>query len=345
MQNQPRSTVLLVLAVAASLLTGGSAAQASTAGPVEAPLVPPAVAPGAAPVVAGVTAATSTAEGTPAGNPVPYRVRTFNLQSLSWDQLWTNGGPIVPYAAQGHKDADGIPMRKWIDGKYYYTPVKIELEGIVHLDSYVRTGNDPGYIPTLQKLDNKLRQLAVPSGGALFLPMPFDFNHGRLKAPWYNAMAQGYGLSFFVRMYRIFGDQGDLDMANALFRSFQILGPSTDPWVSQVVNGNLWLEHYPNGRFLEVLNAHMHALFGLYDYWQQVGTPDSLQVLDGAITTMRLDLHLFRRIGKTSRYCLVNPVYSLRYHRLHIRQVQQLALVTGDPYFTQFAQRLYWDAH
>ena len=173
--------------------------------------------------------------------------------------------------------------------------------------------------------------------------MPFDFSLGHLKAPWYNAMAQGYGLSFFVRMYRLFGNPADLDTANALFRSFQILGPIPGPWVSQVVNHVLWLEHYPKGKYLHVLNAHMHALFGLYDYWQQVGTPESRQVLEGAITTMRHDLHLFRRIGQTSRYCLVHPVYSLKYHRLHIQQVRELALISAEPYFTAFADRLVMD--
>lgn len=335
MRNSPRSktTLLLTLGLAMSLLAGGSVSEAS-ARLSAAPPAPPAPPAAPAPIAPARTIAL---------DPVPYRVHTFNLQSLTWDQLWTNGGPISGYAAGGHKDADGIPMRKWIDGKYYYTPVKIAIEGIVRLDSYVRTGNDPGYIPTLRKLDNKLRELAVVSGDAWFLPMPFDFNRGKLKAPWYNAMAQGYALSFFVRMYRVFGDPADLDAANAIFRSFQILGPISGPWVSQVVNGDLWLEHYPNGKYLEVLNAHMHALFGLYDYWQQVGTPESRQILEGASTTMRRDLHLFRRIGKTSRYCLVNPVYSLHYHWLHIRQVRELALVTADSFFDRFADRLVWD--
>lgn len=336
MRNSRRSktSLLLALGFATSLLAGGTVSEASARPAPTLPTSTQPVAP-AAPALTG-----------PIGlDPVPYRLHTFNLQSLTWDQLWTNGGPIQGYAASGHKDADGIPMRKWGDGKWYYTPVKIEIQGIVRMDSYIRTGNDPGYIPTLQKFATKLRQLAVPSGDALFLPMPFDFGLGHLKAPWYNAMAQGYGLSFFVRMYRLFGNLEDLDTANAIFRSFQIMGPIPGPWVSQVVHHVLWLEHYPKGKFLEVLNAHMHALFGLYDYWQQMGTPEARQILEGAITAMRQDLPLFRRAGTTSRYCLVHPVYSLAYHRLHIQQVRELAVVSGDSWFTGFANRLERDAH
>lgn len=326
-----RLRVLVIVGLAASLLASGSVSYASAPRSVARSAVSP------------TAPALSTAVATSGLPAVPYVVHSFNLQSLSWSQLWTNGGPIQPYAAGGHKDADGIPVRKWLDGKYYYSPVRIEIQAIVRLDSYVRTGNDAGYIPTLQKLADKLRELAIPSGDALFFPMPFDFAYGKLKAPWFNAMAQGYALSFFTRMYRVFGHQADLDTANAVFKSFQIMGPITGPWVSQPVNGYLWLEHYPKGKFLEVLNAHMHALFGLYDYWQQVGTPESRQILLGAISTMRHELPLFRRKGKTSAYCLVNPVYSLKYHWIHIHQVQELALVTGDQWFTDFANRLIWD--
>jgi D-glucuronyl C5-epimerase C-terminus len=330
------ASLVLALGVATSLLTAGTVSEAAVRSA-------PAPAPSAAP--RPVPPAAASLPGPVPPPPVPYRVNSYNLQSLTWDQLWTNGGPLQGYAAGGHKDADGIPMRKWGDGKWYYTPVKIEIQGIVRLDSYVRTGNDPGYIPTLVKFADKLRSLGVWSGDALFLPMPFDFNLGQLKAPWYNAMAQGYGLSFFVRMYRLFGNQADLDTANALFRSFQIMGPIDGPWVSQVVNNVLWLEHYPKGKYLEVLNAHMHALFGLYDYWQQVGTAESRQILEGVMTTMRHDLPLFRRIGSTSRYCLVHPVYSLKYHRLHIKQVRLLAIASGDPWFSGMADRLESDAH
>ena len=146
-----RTRLLAALVLAASLIGVAPGASARV------PMATPSALRPAVPTVAAALPG-------PVVEPVPYRVNTYNLQSIGWDQLWTNGGPIQPYMAVGHKDAEGIPMRKWGDGKYYYTPVKIEIQGIEHLDSYVRTGNDPGYIPTLQKLDDKLRQLAVPSG-------------------------------------------------------------------------------------------------------------------------------------------------------------------------------------
>ena len=41
------------------------------------------------------------------------------------------------------------------------------------------------------------------------------------------------------------------------------------PWVAHVdPRRYLWLEHYPRRKPDHVLNAHLHAIFGIYEYWQ-----------------------------------------------------------------------------
>lgn len=326
------------LALALILVTGTAAGAVAGS--------PAAVVSAGAPATAGLTAAGPAAATGSATTPV-YRADPWNIQPLTWDQLWLNDGPIAHFTADGHTDANGIPMKKWIDKKFYYSPVRIALQGLARLNSYVQTGMDPNsaYIPTLNKLDQALQSMAVLSNGAWFFSFPFDDPYEKLTAPWYNAMANGFALMFFTRMHRIFGDPADLQAANFTFNSFSQIGPSKQPWVSMVENGYLWLEHYPAGIHYHVLNAHLHTLFGLYDYYREVNTPEALHVLDGAISTMRYNLHRFRRPGKPSYYCLVKPTISNSYHLLHIKQVRQLALVTGDSFFTVFANRLYRDFH
>jgi D-glucuronyl C5-epimerase C-terminus len=271
-----------------------------------------------------------------------YSIRHFALRSLRWTDLWWNTGGPGQYLAKGTTDADGIPLYLW-RGHYYYHPVRIELQGLKRIDGYAQT-HDNGYIPTLQAFDLKLRSMAIESNGAWFLPDTFDYTPEGLHSPWYNTMSQGIGLAFFVRMYRIFGDPADLEWATRLFHSFEVIGPISRPWVAQVERHYLWLEHYPNGYSLHVLNAHLHALFGLYDYWQETLTTEARAVLEGAITTMRDNVSRFRRKGTTSLYCLVHPTSTMHYHHLHVKQLKQLALVSGDDYFAKTAARFRRDA-
>ena len=66
-----------------------------------------------------------------------------------------------------------------------------------------------------------------------------------------------------MRLYRVTGDRADLDLAQAVFRSFRQLGPMSRPlWVSYVVRGGLWLEQYPSSRPSHVLNGFNFAVFG-----------------------------------------------------------------------------------
>jgi len=244
--------------------------------------------------------------------------------------------------AAGHKDAQGIPLYEW-KGAYYYHPVRIELQGLSRIDSYVRTG-DRRYVGTLRKFDLKLRSLAIEKNGAWFLPDSFDYTPEGLDAPWFNTMSQGLGLAFFVRMHRVFGDPNDLLWARRLFNSFEVIGPRSGPWVAEADDGYLWLEHYPRGYSKHVLNAHLHATFGLYDYWQETGTRRARALLDAAVTTMRDNAWRFRRVGQTSRYCLSNASSTMHYHHLHVQQLRQLARVSGDAYFSKLADRFQRDA-
>jgi hypothetical protein len=132
--------------------------------------------------------------------------------------------------------------------------------------------------------------------------------------------------------------------ATRLFASFKVIGPRSAPWVTEVDDGYLWLEHYPGGYSIHVLNAHLHATFGLYDYWQETHTNKARAMLDAAITTMRDNARRFRRVGQTSLYSLGVPSSSMHYHHLHIQQLEQLARISGDSYFAKLAGRFRRDA-
>lgn len=283
-----------------------------------------------------------------AGEPA-YKHRAFDVQMVPWGDLMYDGTHVSAVAPNGAVDADGIPLRSW-NGVLYYTADNIARQGLYRLNGFVRTGNS-AYTQVVRRFDTKLRAMAEPVGDAWFFPWPFSYSNEHLLTPWYNAMTQGLVLSFFSRMYETYGDPDDLAAAAHVFASYQTIGPVDAPWVATVVKDYLWLEHYPGGVTQHVLNAHLWATFGIYDYWRQLNRDgvDSIDMvrttLEGAITTMRANVWRYRRIGRTSLYALVHRTSWLSYHKLHIRQLRVLARISNDSYFATMADLFYSDAH
>jgi hypothetical protein len=288
--------------------------------------------------------------GPVAADDPTYMQRAFEVQVVPWgDLIYNEGTKVSPPAPDGAVDADGIPLRNW-NGALYYTADNIARQGLYRLKGFARTG-DAAYTQVLDRFDTKLRSMAQPVGDAWFFPWPFSYGNEHLTTPWYNAMTEGLVLSFFSRMYEIYGDPSDLDAAAHVFASYLIMGPISTPWVATVERGYLWLEHYPGGVTHHVLNAHLWATLGIYDYWRQLQRDgssdiDAVQtVLDGAITTVRSNVWRYRRAGHTSLYALVHRTSYLSYHLLHIRQLRLLAKISADSYFATAADLFYADAN
>jgi hypothetical protein len=290
----------------------------------------------ALPVSALPVSALPVSASPPASSGTSYLVRTFNLSPLAWQQLYPTLKKLPPVATDGPADADGVPMRRW-SGRLYYSPTGIAMRANQRLAAYIETG-DVAYLDVVVRWAAKLQQLTVSGSDALWLPFPYDNPEAHLTAPWYNALAQGSALALFSRLYRLLNDPGYLATADGLFRSFELLGPSTNPWVGHVdPQGYLWLEHYPGGYRGRVLNAHLYAIFGLRDYWQETHSKAARTVLEGAITTMRDNAWKYRRRGTWSWYNLVHRVANRQYHDMHIRQLRALAVASGDAYFSTLA--------
>jgi len=268
----------------------------------------------------------------------PYRVESFDLapQPRAWRVF--NGLDALPVRTRGPHDANGVPLFRWTDGLLYYRPGQVAGHGMRHLDMYQRTGRS-AHLAQATRNARVLLQQARHARHAWWLPTWFDFRAERLRGPWYDSHVQGWGLSFFVRMYKVTGRQIYRDAADGVFASFLRLRRSQGPWFSDVVGGYLWLEHFPNGVTSRVLNTHLHGVFGLFEYWELTQAPRARLVLEGAITTMRHTVARFRRPGRASRYALSSNDGMVKYHGIHIWQLRLLARISGDAYFARVAGR------
>lgn len=188
-----------------------------------------------------------------------------------------------------------------------------------------------------------------------FLPYTFDFPlHGdtsnTIHAPWYSAMAQGQFLSLSVRLYEATTDDFWLDTANRMFDSLAEVHtvdrlPSS-PWVTfEDELGYLWFEEYAGDvPPMKVLNGHIFAMFGLYDFWRISDSKEASELFDRGAETVDQYVPLLRVEGEPSWYGMRiqdNPIaQSETYHRIHIGQLRMLARMTGEDTFSEYANLL-----
>jgi hypothetical protein len=73
--------------------------------------------------------------------------------------------------------------------------------------------------------------------------------------------------------------------------------------------------------------------------------PSALEMLQETLSTIKNYLSVFRRPGRPSFYGLRFGHYAANYHILHIKQLQYLHKMTGEPFFKDWADTLYNDYH
>lgn len=273
----------------------------------------------------------------------PFAIAWVTIRTLAWADLPWNGKHLLNLKIAPGSDSNGI-VYKVVDGRRVYSPGNLASDGIRYLDGYVRTG-DPAYLDRAVVRAKKLSSLSRLSGGARYFPYMYDYSTEKLKAPWYSAYSQGFALSLFVRLYRVTGVQVWAERARETAMSFRRLGRVTKPWVAYVVNRRLWLEEYPSATPTHVLNGFNFALFGLYDYERLTRDPAALDLLRGALRTIRSFGLAYRVPGGISYYDLVHRTRHAKYHLIHTWQLRSLAAISGDPWYRSLADAYWRDYH
>jgi hypothetical protein len=269
----------------------------------------------------------------------PYRVDRFDLQDVCPDGLSFTGDAPLPLPARPPRDEHGVPMII-VDGERHYRPGALAINGMKRIDAYGDMG-DAGQLDQAIRQAAQLRAMSLSRRRAAWVPFLYDYLPEGQDAPWFNAMTQGLVLSFYVRLYVVTSDEQYLHAAHHVFRSFLRLGRLRPTWVAYTSGqGYLWLEHYPSRRPDHVLNAHLHGIFGLYEYWQVTRSKDARSVLQGAITTMRARADRYRQAGGLSLYGLRHRTSRLKYHEIHVWQLRLLASLSGDAWFDRLAGQL-----
>jgi hypothetical protein len=168
-----------------------------------------------------------------------------------------------------------------------------------------------------------------------------------IHAPWHSAMAQGQFLSVVSRLAEETGEQEWRSLADRMFATLADVqrGDALPdrPWASFVDDeGHLWLEEYSGDIApMQVLNGHLFATFGVYDYWHLTGRADAEALFLRAAETVLAYFPRLRVPGQASWYGMRvqdrREAQSEKYHRIHISQLRYIADMTGDERFARMA--------
>lgn len=252
----------------------------------------------------------------------------------------------------------GVRVQPWEghpDGVYH--PVGLTMYALDQVESFRVNGERAHLNRAVVNAEALLAGATVDESGAMWFGYPFEhrLHHDdglTMTPPWFSGMAQGQALSLFVRLHEETGDARWAQAAHATFASFagdQTLG---EPHFRLVAaNGCLWFEEYVDDNVppLHVVNGHLYAVFGLYDYAIAFADPAAVELFDAGASTIRASFDSFRVPGRSSLYCATDYCAHTRwmppnYHRGVVAQLEILASMTGDAEFARMAALLRADS-
>jgi hypothetical protein len=239
-------------------------------------------------------------------------------------------------------DAQGVALSSYRGHKVYH-PLVIARYGCTLLNSY-RITQDPAYLDRVEANADFLIHWGVLRDGALYFPYRFNYGTGpgRMRKPWYSAIAQGAALTLFVRLLAVTNDQRWRTDADSAFATFTKRRIAKRPWTVFTYRQNhhryLWFEEYPKNPPEQVLNGHIYGLMAVYEYALATGTTAAMDVFDGGATTVRYQVHRFRVPGEMSYYSLRFHQQYDSYHCLHVGMLKALAAMTGSAWFAREAR-------
>lgn len=276
----------------------------------------------------------------------PVEVRPYDNTAIGF----LTDGAILELDDPGIHVIQDVARWRGPDGEFHFHPVFTAQHALAAISGFARTGR-PEYLTRAVANAKHLVDNAIADGDALWFPygFPHRYYDVTMPTPWWSGMAQGQALSVFSRLAEM---QSDVDhwrvFADRVFQSYFGWRRLGAPWMSMVDRqGWLWFEEYAGDvEPLKVMNGHIFAIFGLYDYIAISASDDASDLFDGACATVLHYADSIRVPGGISYYCsregyCQRPEWqNASYHPLHVRQFEYLHAMTGDQRFLEVAKNL-----
>lgn len=159
----------------------------------------------------------------------------------------------------------------------------------------------------------------------------------KLKPGWTSAMSQGMGIGVCLMAYKVTNDERYLKIADMALKGFFV--PVDNGGFKRLWNGGLWFEEYPTEEASLTLNGFIFGIAGLYNFYQNTGSPQTKELFDESVETLYNNLDSFRGTF-TSYYSKKMPFHFAKdsYHKIHALQLAWLYEITQKPKFKSLSK-------
>ncbi len=258
-----------------------------------------------------------------AGALTPSRLAAVFLTLDRNTQWWTNG--TLP--ASGQRITFSGSRVIW----QYYASQGIQLQMLAnfgHLNALLSARKRTA----VRGLVDELVPLAADRGG--FIAWEYYFNFGGGAPPWTSSISQGTAVQSLGRAAALLGDPSLDDVAKNALGAFERKPPVGVR--RDTPNGAFYLI-YTFAPDLLVLNAHLQAVIGLYDFTQLTGDPRAQALYTSGESEARVAVPRYDT-GAWSLYSLQRES-DVSYHQLVTTFLSNLCKRTAEPVYCDTAAR------
>jgi heparosan-N-sulfate-glucuronate 5-epimerase len=169
---------------------------------------------------------------------------------------------------------------------------------------------------------------------------PLLYSPKTIQPIWRSAMAQGLAIEVLSKAYKMTGDISYLESAKKLLNPF-FIDVDEGGVTHKSADGGWWYELVANDQGIKpyILNGHLFALLGIYEYYNTTHDSSSKYLFDQGILALKKNLPRFDyQNGTYSYYDLSVPkkISPPDYHKVVVGQLQELFNITKEPIFKTF---------
>jgi hypothetical protein len=167
----------------------------------------------------------------------------------------------------------------------------------------------------------------------------FDLPSRDLKAPWISGLTQSQAISVLLREYQLSNDPRYLDAATKALDWLR--KPMEKGGLSKRMPKGVFYEEYPNiAKPSHVLNGHMWALFGIWDFYRVTGDKVAKKMFDDGVVALHSELPKYD-VDCWSVYSQDNLLDTVTgaYQQFIIEQLRVMHAITSDPLFNAYVEK------
>ena len=271
---------------------------------------------------------------------IPSRLPALFL-TLDRNRQWWTTGPI-PYSGQLIEFQGSQLVWEYYPGQ----GIELQVLGTFGRADGMYTAGASQY-PQMRQLLGEMIPLAVQRGRGIAWEYYFRFDGG--SPPWVSAMAQGTGIEALTRASNAFGPESGsgwvgaqpptstyLQIAQRALGIFTVQPPLGIAVPAQ--RGARYLQ-YSFAPRVDIINAFLQSLIGLYDYARMSGNAEAQRLLRVGDAQAQAELPSF----DTGAWSLYQPGVedTLDYHQLVTGFLDQLCSKTGESAYCTTAQHFH----